>query len=235
MKAHARVVAELAGGRTVLRELESMAPLMLVPHRGKPGLVRLVSSASAPLGGDELELSLVAGPGAHLRVAGVAASLVLPGQRPGVSSFTVRVQAAESSTVEYLPEATIVTQRARHEAFFQASLAADARLSTREILVLGRDGEPPGRVVTSMIVRRAGRPVLNQRLDVGELGTSPAVLAGRRVLATEVRVGYGDPPGPVANDWASLVPLAAGGTLATALAHDAVTAAHLLDQLDRSG
>lgn len=212
-----------------------MAPLTLVPHRGKPGLVHLVNSASAPLGGDELELSLVAGPGAHLRLAGVAASIVLPGHRPATSRFTVTVEAAEQSTVEYLPEATIVTQRACHEAVFQASLAADARLSTREILVLGRDGEQPGRLGTTMIIRRAGTPVLNQRLEIGELISSPALLAGRRVLATEVRVGYEDPREPVAGDWCSLVPLAAGGSLATALAHDAVTAQQLIGQLDRFG
>jgi urease accessory protein len=235
VKAHARVVAELVDGRTVLRELRSMAPLTLVPHRGNPGAVHLVSSASAPLGGDDLELSLVAAPGATLRLATVAASLVLPGHRPGVSRFTVRVEAAEQSTVEYCPDATIVTERACHEAVFRASLAADARLVTREVLVLGRTGEKPGRLGTSTIVRRDGRPLLNQRLEIGPLAASPAVLAGRRVLATELRVGYEDPPGPVADDWCSLVPLAAGGSLATALAHDAVTARRLLDQLDRSG
>jgi urease accessory protein len=235
VKAHARVVAELRDGRTVLRELQSMAPLTLVPHRGRPGTVHLVSSASAPLGGDMLELSLHAGPGATLRLVGVAASLVLPGHQPGVSRFTVRIEAAEQSTVEYMPEATIVTQRAHHEAEFHASLACDATLVAREVLVLGRTGELPGRLCTSTVVRRDGRPLLNQRLEIGALHTSPAVLAGRRVLATELRVGKEDPPEPVAFDWCSLVPLAAGGSLATALAHDAVTAQRLLDQLDRSG
>jgi urease accessory protein len=235
VKAHARVVAEVVDGRTVLRELRSMAPLTLIPHRGNPGMVRLVSSASAPLGGDDLELSLVAGPGATLRLAGVAASLVLPGHRPAVSRFTVTVEAAEGSSVEYLPEATIVTGRACHEAVFRASLAGNARLTAREVLVLGRTGEAPGRLGTSTIVRRDGRPLLNQRLEIGEWAASPAVLAGRRVLATELRVGNADPPAAVAGDWCSLVPLAAGGSLATALAHDAVTAQRLLDQLDRSG
>ncbi|MET0236027.1 MAG: urease accessory protein UreD [Kibdelosporangium sp.] len=235
MKAHARVVAELADGRTVLRELRSMAPLTLVPHRGEPGLVHLVNSATAPLGGDELELTLVAGPGAVLRLAGVAASLVLPGHRPGVSRFAIRVEAAAESTVEYLAEPTIITQRARHEAVFTAAVDDTARLAVREVLVLGRDGEPHGRLTTETVVRRGGRPLLNQRLDIGELSTSPAVLAGRRVLATDLRVGYDDPPRAVAGDWCSLVPLAAGGSLATALARDAVTAGRMLAGLNRSG
>lgn len=212
-----------------------MAPLTLVPHRGTPGLVHLVSSATAPLGGDELELSLLAGPGAVLRLAGVAASLVLPGHRPGPSRFTIRVEAAEMSTVEYLTEPTIVTQRARHEAVFTASVDDKARLAVREVLVLGRDREPHGHLTTETVVRRGGMPLLNQRLDVGTLSDSPAVLAGRRVLATDLRVGYEDPPEPVAEDWCSLVPLAAGGSLATALAHDAVTAQRMLERLNRSG
>ncbi|MEV4310887.1 urease accessory protein UreD [Actinocrispum sp. NPDC049592] len=235
MKAHARVVAELRDGQTVLRELRSVAPLILVPQRRNPGTVHLVSSATAPLGGDELELTLVAGPGAVLRVIGVAASLILPGHRPAVSRFTVRVEAAAESTVEYRPEAAIVTGRADHEAALHASLASGSRLVAREVLVFGRAGETPGRLCTSTIVRRDGRPVLNQRLDIGGVQPSPAVLAGRRVLATELRVGQQDPPEPVTTDWASLVPLAAGGSLSTALAHDAVTAQRLLDQLDRSG
>ncbi|TCO58182.1 urease accessory protein UreD [Actinocrispum wychmicini] len=235
MRAHARVVAEVVDGRTVLRELRSMAPLTLVPRRGVPGAVHLVSSAAAPLGGDDLELSLVAGPGATLRLAGVAAALVLPGPTPAVSRVTVTVEAAEKSTVEYRPAATVVTERASHEAVFVASLAADARLLAREVLVLGRAGESPGRLGTVTIVHRSGGPVLNQRLRVGALAASPAVLAGRRVLATSLRVDGDEPVDTVALDWASLVPLAGGGSLATALAHDAVTAGRLLDQLDRSG
>src|SRR6185295_9076103 len=130
-----------------------------------------------------------------------AASLVLPGHRPGESRFTVTVEVAEGSTVEYLPEATVITERASHEAVFRASLAGDACLTAREVLVFGRTGEKPGRLGTSTIVHRDGRPVLNQRLEIGALAPSPAVLAGRRVLATELRVGGDDPIGPVARDW----------------------------------
>ncbi|CAM3781288.1 urease accessory protein UreD [Kibdelosporangium persicum] len=235
MKAHARVVAELVDGRTVLRELRSQSPLTLVPHRGKPGLVHLVNSASAPLGGDELDLTLIAGPGAALRIAGVAASLVLPGPKPALSRFTVHVEAAEGSTVEYLPEATVVTQRAHHAAVFTGSLEPSARLIVREMLVLGREGESPGRLTSETTVRRGERPVLSQRLEIDSLIASPAVLAGRRVLATDLRVGYEDPPSAVAGEWCSLVPLAAGGSLATALAHDAVAAQRMIGLLNRSG
>ncbi|ALG06076.1 urease accessory protein UreD [Kibdelosporangium phytohabitans] len=235
MKARARVVAESVGGRTVLRDLRSCSPLTLIPHRARPGLVHLVNSASAPLGGDDLALTLVAGPGARLRVVGVAASLVLPGPGPARSRFAVHVEAADGSIVEYLPDSTIITHRARHAAVFTGSLEPEARLRVREMLVLGREGERPGSLSTETVVRRGGRPLLNQRLEIDSLTASPAVLAGRRVLASDLRVGHEDPPAAVAGDWCSLVPLAAGGSLATALADDAVTAQHMIESLNRSG
>ena len=75
MKAHARLTACFDGSRTVLRELRSMAPLTLFPRRasGPTAVVHLVNSATSPLGGDDLLLSLHVGPGASLRVSGVAA------------------------------------------------------------------------------------------------------------------------------------------------------------------
>ncbi len=80
-----------------------------------------------------------------------------------------------------------------------------------------------------MHVRRAGVPLLRQSVDLGpdELADSPAVLAGHRVLATEV-IAWPDVVEPAGGDWWALSPLAAGGALATALAPDAVTAQRLL-------
>jgi urease accessory protein len=55
------------------------------------------------------------------------------------------------------------------------------------------------------------------------LDSSLAVLAGRRVLATDLVVGGPDLPA-ASGEWWSRTPLAAGGTLTTSLAPDAVTA-----------
>ncbi|MEU6645242.1 urease accessory protein UreD [Saccharomonospora sp. NPDC046836] len=234
MKAHARLTAELdAGtGRTVLRELTSMAPLTLFPKRGgRAARVHLVNSATTPLGGDELLLTVRVGPGATVNLSGVAATLALPGQNGEASSATTRFEIAEGGCVEYLPEATVVTARARHTATLSAELAPDARFRAREVLVLGRSGECPGSLTTYTQLTRAGVPLLRQQLAIGdaELHRSPAYLAGRRVLATEILVWGEDPAEPVSGDWWSLTPLAAGGCLATALAADAVTAMRDLD------
>lgn len=229
MKAAARLVAERdPDGRTVLRELQSMAPLTLLPKRrtGECAVVHLVGSASAPLGGDDLRLDIVVAAGARLRLCGVAATLALPGSRAQGSTTTVHIEVGHGGSIEYLPEPTIITQRAQHVATLTAILDADARIRAREILILGRTDERPGALTTSLDVTRCGLPVLRQILNIGdpELDASVAYLAGRRVLATEFRLGEPELTEPASGDWWSRTPLAAGGVLATALAHDAITA-----------
>ncbi|MGW7536329.1 urease accessory protein UreD [Amycolatopsis sp. NPDC054798] len=233
MKAHARLTVALDGGRTALRELKSMAPLTLVPRRqrGPGAVVHLVNSATAPLGGDELRLEIHVGAGAELKLSGVAATLALPGLREVPSLSTVEVVVEDGGSFEYLPEPTVVTARAEHVAVLRADLAADARFRTREVLVLGREGERPGQLSSTVHVTRGGVPALRQTQTVGDtaLDASLAVLAGQRVLVTEIE--FGGLGGPAeSGPWWSRTPLAAGGTLITALAPDVVTAS----ALDRS-
>jgi urease accessory protein len=204
-----------------------MAPLTLYSKRraGSTAVVHLVNSATSPLGGDQLKLTVRVGPGARLRLSGVAATIALPGLHGERSSSSVDIEVAADGVLEYLPEPTVITARARHFAELRASLAADAKLRIREVLVLGRTGERPGRLTTSLHVMRAEIPLLRQTLEIGdpELDASVAHLAGRRVLATELVIGT-EKAEPASGDWWSRTPLAGGGTLATALAFDAVEA-----------
>ncbi|MGC7097975.1 urease accessory protein UreD [Amycolatopsis lurida] len=233
MKATARLVAELdSTGRTVLRELRSMAPLTLFPRRRSTSdaLVHLVNSATSPLGGDELRLIVRVGAGARLTLSGVAATLALPGPRGEASSSVVEVSVEEGGWFSYLPEPTVVTARARHVAELRVSLAGDAAFRAREVLVLGREGEAPGRLTTTQHVVRDGRAVLRQTLDIGDpaLGASLAYLAGRRVLATEILLLEEKPVEPAGGEWWSVSPLTGGGALVTALADNTVDAERML-------
>ncbi|HET9137893.1 urease accessory protein UreD [Actinophytocola sp.] len=234
MKARARLVVELDGrGHSVVRTLRSAAPLSLMPARRStgPAVVRLLNSAAAPLAGDDLELTVRVGPGARLALSGVAATLALPGHRFEPSRFALRLSAGVGAEVSYLPEPTVVTSRARHESYLYADLAAGAALHCREVLVLGRAGERPGRLTTATHLVRAGRPVLRQCLEIGDetLAGSLAMFAGRRVLATEIRLDDTEPARPASGDWWSRSPLAGGGSIATALAEDAVAALRWLE------
>jgi urease accessory protein len=228
-RAHLRVERDGAG-RDVVRELRSAAPMVLLPARTSGcALVHLVSSAAGPLGGDDLSLTVEVGPAAELTLVGVAATVVLPGPGGEPSRSSVHLTLAPGARVAYLPEPTVVTARACHESELVAELAGDASLRTREVLVLGRAGERPGTLTTATTATRDGRPLLRQHLRIGdhELDTSAAALAGKRVLATELWLD-GSAPVPASGDWWSRTPLAAGGSLTTALADDAVTAVHRL-------
>jgi len=220
VKAHAHLSVEWAGGRSVVRTLRSAAPLTLIPVRGQPR-VHLVSSAAGPLGGDELTLTVRVGPHASLTLAGVAATVVLPGPHGETSRTTVHIELDEGASIDYLPEPTVVTRRARHEARLVVTLAGDAHLRTRETVVLGRANEPAGELTTALHVTRCGRPVLRQETQV-----TTEVLLGKRVLATELSTR--DTRDTASGPWWSRTRLAAGGTLTTALADDAVTASREL-------
>jgi urease accessory protein len=222
VKAHAWLAVERdTAGRSVVRTLRSAAPLTLIPVRGRP-VVHLVNSAASPLGGDDLTLTVQVGPHACLTLAGIAATVALPGPHGEKSRTSVHLELAEGATVDYLPEPTVVTRRARHESVLTVTLAEGAHLHTRETLVLGRANEPAGELTTALHVTRAGRPVLRQQLAV-----SREVLMGRRVLATELSTD--DLRDTASGEWWSRTRLAAGGTLTTALADDVVTAFRDLD------
>jgi urease accessory protein len=145
--------------------------------------------------------------------------------------LAVRLEVAERATLTYLPGPTVITGRAWHLAELVVELAGDAGLRCREVLVLGRTGERPGRLTSTIDVRRGGRPVLRQRLDIGdpELDGALAHLAGHRVLATELLIDDRPVPPPASGDWWARTPLATCGWTATALGDDAVTALRRLE------
>src|SRR4051812_17263291 len=128
MRGRARVVVEQDGqGRNVVRELRSQPPLSLLPQRGAVAAgsdtvtVHMVGSATTPLGGDDVVLEVVVGPGASAVLTGVAATLALPGV--GRSRLAVRLDVGEGGSLQYLPEPTVVTRRAAHDGTLDARLA----------------------------------------------------------------------------------------------------------------
>lgn len=233
MRATAILTVELdASGCGVIRELRSAPPIRLIPHRSAVTdphgvvVVRVVESAASPIGGDDLSLRVRVEAGARLRLIGTAATLALPGRTGECSRACVEIDVGPMGEVEYLPEATIISARADHRVQTRITLAEDARVRWREIIVLGRHGERPGRLTTTVHLLRSGAPLLRQRLDIHEdrMLASPGYLAGLRVIATETMVWDQHPPEPVSGQWWSLSPLAGGGAVATAVAADAITA-----------
>src|SRR5205823_4301611 len=141
VRARAEVVAEVGrDGGTRLAVLRSQAPVMLRPTAAG---VYLAASAAGPLGGDEVEVSVTVGPGAHLVVRPVAAAVALPGTG-GSSSFTWLLSVAAGGRLAVLPEPTVVAAGADHRTHTSAGVAAGGAVVLREEVLLGRYGEIGG-------------------------------------------------------------------------------------------
>jgi urease accessory protein len=240
VRACAAVVAEAtAAGDTRLTHLHSAAPLVLRPT---PDALYLAAGAAGPLGGDDLQLSVVVGPGARLVLRTVAATVALPG--PGESTLTLRLSVGAGGALAVLPEPTVVAAGARHRVDTLVDVAAGGTLLLREEVLLGRYGEAGGCYRGRLIADAAGTPLLRHELTLsgaaaGLLGGAGS--AGGRAVGTLLRV---DPrwtrPGRHPDGWAepdaAAMPLAGPGLLVTALAGDATALRSRLDRaLDRPG
>jgi urease accessory protein len=245
VRAAARVVAESDGrGGTVLPVLRGDGPIAPRRTRSAPpwAEVTLVGAMSGPLGGDRLALSAEAGAGARLRVGACAATVALPGPGGERAAYDVDLAVGSGAELHWFPEPLIAAAGSDLTATTTVGLAADARLSLREILVLGRAGEPPGHLVTRLSVRLAGRPLLDQELALGpgEPGWSgPAVLDGHRAVGQLLVVDPGFARHPATartfthdrgDGRAVLTPLAGPAVLVTALAPDGLMVRQLMDE-----
>jgi urease accessory protein len=127
------------------------------------------------------------------------------------------------------PGPLVVSHGSRVDVHLDLAIGRDARLEWRELVVLGRTGEPAGEARLRWDVTRAGRPVLRQFVDL----TDPAVTAGGyRVLATALLVDPRRQAATIVRSPTSVAQvLADGSVLATVLGHDAATATAELDRL----
>jgi urease accessory protein len=177
----------------VLRKVRSAPPLTLrqviSEQDGTCGLC-LVGSAAGPLPGDELTLRLVVAAGAQASLVAAGATIAQGrGVVPARLHIDVEVGAGAILTAD--PGALIVCAGARVEVRVSIRLADDATLRWHELLVLGRSGEPSGEATLDWDVRRGGRPLLRQRVDLTDsTHTGWAGLIGRyRRVETELQVG----------------------------------------------
>jgi urease accessory protein len=223
--ASARAVVEPGG---VLRTAHSAPPLTIRQVRSdRPDVcaICLVGSAAGPLAGDRVELDLTVRPGALADVVS-AGALVAQG-RPGGAGSVLRTRAdvGAGASLVSRPAPLVVCAGSSVVVSVEVDLADSAHLVWREVVVLGRTGEPPGDVTLDWDVRRGGRPLLRQRTVL--TGPSPwaGLTRGRRVFATELQVGPDiDAVTVIRTSTAVSQRVAPGGRLLTVLADDAADA-----------
>jgi urease accessory protein len=174
---------------TRITKLRSEPPLVLCETTA--GLMML-GAAAGPLGGDRWALRVCVGSGCDASISSVAATVAQPGLSAEASRFEIDADVESQASLEWCPEPLVVSASATHRTRINVELAASSRLSWREIVVLGRHRQPPGRAMTRWRVRRDAQPLLAHDLDIGAGAPTgwdgPAVLAGSRVLGSQLIV-----------------------------------------------
>jgi urease accessory protein len=138
--------------------------------------LRLVGTAAGPLAGDDLALSLVLRPGARAALRAAGASVAQGGG--GERTLAIRADLGQGADLIAEPGVLVACHGSRIDVRVEIALEAGAAVDWRELIVLGRTGEPAGQATLRWDVTRGGEPVLRQFADL-----SPERYRGGRVLA----------------------------------------------------
>ncbi len=154
-----------------------------------------VNTAGGVAGGDRFEVAISAGEGARLTLTTAAAEKVY--RAPDApAQLDISLKAASGAHLAWLPQETILFDRAKISRRIDIDLAEDASLLLCEIVVFGRAamGErmQQGEFVDRWRLRRGGKLVFAEtvRLD-GDIGAKlarPAVAKGGVAIATALIV-----------------------------------------------
>jgi urease accessory protein len=241
LSADATVCVENVRGRNTVTQLRCETPLVLRVARAgtaAPAHLTQVSTAAAPLAGDQLRLHVGVTDNAHAFVRSTGATVVQPGLDEEPSSSVVSLQAQAGSTLDYQPQATILVAGSVHEQVLDIEYD-DATILTKETLVLGRHQEPSGSCVQRTRVRTRGRTVFASSVALGALAPAgwDAVTgtAGHRCLISGVTTHPLTPRTEVSTEgWGAVHELNCGLRSITALGVDVIAADALWHRITQS-
>ncbi|MFB9270173.1 urease accessory protein UreD [Bradyrhizobium erythrophlei] len=192
-----RFGVHLRGGVTRRGDLHESGSLRVrFPSPEGEGLSAMfVNTAGGIAGGDRLDIEIAAEEGARLTLTTAAAEKVYRAPGPAARlNIALKVQAG--AHLAWLPQETILFDRARIVRRFDIDLAEQASLLLCEIVVFGRAamGETMrhGEFVDRWRLRRGGRLVFAEtiRLDgeIGEKLARPAIANGGAAIGTALIV-----------------------------------------------
>jgi urease accessory protein len=120
----------------------------------------IVNTAGGMAGGDRFALDFAVGPGARLIVTTAAAEKIYR-TLGSPSTIATKLEVAADGELTWLPQETILFDRAHLERTIEVDLAGDARLLMAEAMVFGRSGMgetlTEGHLLDRWRVRRGGR------------------------------------------------------------------------------
>ncbi|MDR3464939.1 MAG: urease accessory protein UreD [Xanthobacteraceae bacterium] len=157
-----------------------------------------VNTAGGVAGGDRFDVAVTARPGSRITVTTAAAEKVYRSHGPD-ARLSVALRVEDDAHLAWLPQETILFDRARLSRRIEIELSDRASLLLCEMVVFGRAamGERmvEGRFVDQWRLRRGGRLVFAENLrldgDVAAKLDRPAIAGGAAALAT-VLVAPGD-------------------------------------------
>ncbi len=202
----AAVTMRQRGGRTQVADLaqSGSARAMLPRVHGTDPEVVFLNTAGGLTGGDALRYSLDLGPGARAVATTQTAERAYDAGGPGGGRATmqVRLTLGQGAHADWLPQETILYDRAALSRRTRADLAPGASVLLAEMLVLGRAamGEQVAHLALSdrREVWRGAVPVLvdpfaltDASLCLPGTGPRPALLAGARAVAMLALVAEG--------------------------------------------
>lgn len=151
--------------------------------------IALLAEGALLLAGDRLRVAVEVGPGVHLRIVeptGVVA-YAMHGRR---ASWELDLHQHPGSTVVWEGQPFVAAAHAVVDRRTRVTLAAGARLLLRETLVLGRSGEPAGRIENRAEITCADVPLLVEELTLATTTQVPGILGSARVLDTVLALGH---------------------------------------------
>jgi urease accessory protein len=184
-------------GVTRRREVHEAGSLRVrFPSPEDEGLsAMLVNTAGGIAGGDRFDIDIASREAARLTVTTAAAEKIYRAEGPA-AELNIRLKAEDRSHLSWLPQETILFDRARMHRRFDIDLSEDASLLLCEIVVFGRlaMGERlrEGEFLDRWRLRRGGRLVFAENIrldgDIGEKLARPAVAKGGVAIGTALIV-----------------------------------------------
>jgi urease accessory protein len=190
--------AERGGGQTFAAEIDEQGPLRArFPRVATEGVLEgvLVNTGGGIVGGDSLRFEIEAGEGASVALTSQASEKIYRSTGAD-ATVDIALRAAAKSSLAWVPQESILFDRARVERTIEADAAADATLTVCESVVFGRAamGETvaSGKLKDRWRIRRDGMLVFADAVTldrgIGATLARPAVARGAIAAGTIVQL-----------------------------------------------